>query len=210
MHNQIRKLALTTALLGAFLGFKFGNTPIYSQYYGQNDSVPKIVIDKQVRPITDNKFYDNISIENKIFYENDLIEFKIVIENTGNITLSNVKMVDDLPNYLNLIFYPGIYNKTFNIIEAEIGILEPGQRKEYTIRAKTIDLPSSVINGKTFQQTNKVHVTSSIASDSDEAKYYIAAKVVPTTGANDLAIKTITVLSMTFIALGLRKYSRGY
>lgn len=202
----IFSFALVTALVTSNVLTK----PVMAQYYGQNQGNPKILIDKQIRPITDNIFYDNIASEQKIFTEGDTIEFKIIVENTGNETLNSVKFTDMLPKYIDLLFYPGVYNKTTNSIVTEIGTLEAGQKKEYFIRAKVVDLPTSVIVNKYFQQVNKVNVVSDKSSDYDEAKYFVAAKNVPTTGANDLVQKTLIIFGTISIAISLRRLSRGY
>ncbi len=186
--------------------------PRYSmaQYYSQSENKPKIVIDKKVRPITDKNFYDNISAEQLIFKDGDTVEFKILVENSGNQTLTNVSLVDILPNYLNLLFFPGIYNKTSNTINNQIGTLEPGQTKEYFIRAKIANLPTSSVSNKKLQQINKTKVQNDLVSDYDEAKYFVELKSIPTTGSSNIVFETVLVLGMVSVSIFLRKVSRGY
>jgi uncharacterized repeat protein (TIGR01451 family) len=203
------KFVLVIALLGVSLGSNCISKQVYAQYYSQEEGNPRIIIDKQIRPITDDKFYDNLTTDQKLFIEGDTLEFKIRIENSGNQTLNNVKLTDNLPKYLSLMFYPGVFDKTSNSIEADIGTLNAGQFKEYIIRAKVVDLPVANIACEN-QQINKAKVVSDTASDSDEAKYMTACKVVPTTGPNDMAVKTLIIVVMTMIGVCFRKYSRGF
>lgn len=210
MKNILTKTSLFLSLFGLIWCGVSLKSEVLAQYYGSNTSNPKITVDKKVRPINDSTFYDNIDPSKKVFFEGEQIEFKIVVENTGNQTLTNVKLIDLLPKYLNLIFYPGVNNKTDNNIVENIGSLEPGKSKEYLIRATISNLPTSTVVDKRIQEINKVNATSDQASDNDQASYFVALKSMPATGANDILIKTVLVTMSGLTALGLRKLSRGY
>lgn len=193
--------------LAGFLGFP--NNAL-AQYYSQNGVAQEIVVDKQVRPIEDEVFYDNIGPDKKVFSVGEQLEFKIKVKNSGNVTLDKVKIKDSLPNYLTLLFYPGVFNKTDNTITTEIDTLEPGQSKEFFIRAYVDNTPISSVIGKRFLQINKVTASNEKVSDNDQSQYYISARMVPVTGADDLGWKTLMVVMVTISSIGLRKFARGY
>jgi hypothetical protein len=115
-----------------------------------------------------------------------------------------------LPEYLTLLFYPGVYNKTDDDVVTNIDQLDPGQSKDYFIRAYISDVPTSTIAGKKILQVNRVNVSNNVVFDSDQAQYFIEARTVPATGADDLGVKTAAVLLITISAVGLRKFARGY
>lgn len=209
IYNKTTVLALFT---GAFIASILHAKPTFAQYYSQAENIPTVLVDKKIRSVNDDIFYDNITSEQKLFTEGDQIEFKIVVENKGTSTLNNIKLKDTLPKYLTLLFYPGVYNKTTNIVETDIDKLDPGQSKEFYIKAKISDLPSTANNsGQKLQLTNIANASISNTSDSDEAKYFVTKSIsIPSTGANDMAAKTAIVLMVTVSTVGLRKLARGY
>jgi len=209
---QFQKLLTTISVVGlaAVLAVIAPVKKSLAQYYSQGEDSVQIVVDKTVRPIEDSKFCDNISTEQKVFVENNEIEFKIVIKNSGNNDLTNLSVEDYLPKYLTLIFYPGVFNLTENKIETSIDKLGPGESKEYLIRARISDLPKSVYSNKYIQMTNKVTVAANGVSDSDKTVYYVEAITVPSTGSEDLMVKTVLIVMAVGASVGLRKIARGY
>jgi uncharacterized repeat protein (TIGR01451 family) len=197
---------LSAVVLVSFLNVK----TILAQSYSQGGGGQKITVDKKIRPINDSTFYDNIDPAKKVFVDGEQLEFKITVENSGSETLYNIELKDVLPKYLSLLFYPGVYNKTNNDIVANIDQLDPGQSKDYYIRAYISNVPTSTVAGTRILQINRVNVSNGSVSDSDQAQYYIAANVVPGTGADDLMAKTAAILLVTISAVGLRKLARGY
>ncbi len=208
MYNipKFLKFVILFALVGSF-GMIFTSGPIYAQYYGQGGSSTKIVVDKMVRPISDSVFYDNIDPSKKIFSPLEMIEFKIVVENTSNVDLVDVTVIDKLPEYFSLIFYPGVYNSGDRSIIAKIAKLSPGEKKVYLVRGK-IDY-SKAIEAK-LQQTNLVRAFTDRVSDSDEAKYFIALTSIPNTGFGDIEIRSILATMLLALGFGIRKRVRGY
>lgn len=181
-----------------------------AQYYSEGNGSQQIVVDKKIRPINDENFYDNIDPAKKVFVNGEQLEFKITVKNTGEQTLYNINVKDILPNYLSLLFYPGVYNKTSNNVETEIDQLNPGESKDFYIRANVSDVPSSNMEGKKLLQINKAEAGNDKVYDSDQAQYFIEAKSVPSTGADDLMVKTAVILMITVSSIGLRKLARGY
>ena len=175
--------------------------------YSTTESKKEISVDKTIRSISDTQYFDNIGSNKKIFYENDVIEFKIKVENTGNQDLVNIKATDKLPKNLTLIFLPGTYNSNTGLIEWTIDRLSPGESKEYLVRAKITDTTeiTSIIS-----RTNNVKACADSTCDEDNASYFIGKPTVPATGASDLIVKTVAIVTLVASGLALRKYARGF
>jgi len=181
--------------------------PFKVRGYYPNDVKKEISIDKKIKYMGDSQYLDNIESSRKIFYEKDTIEFQIKIENIGNETLRNIKVKDNLPKHLNLIFHPGILNNDKNTIEWEIDKLKAGESKEYFIRAKIQG--TEKISALT-KQTNRVESIVGELSDTDNASYFIGKATIPATGVSDIVVKTILVALTAGSGFYFRKLARGY
>jgi uncharacterized repeat protein (TIGR01451 family) len=210
MTNKLNKTLLSTAILGLVLAFVPASKPVFGQYYGGGVDTPSIVVDKKIRPIDSRTYFENIGSEQKVFTEGEQIEFKIVVENRGNTVLKDIKVKDILPDYLKTIVFPGKYISVDNSIETTIDSLEPGRSKEFIIVAKISDLPASNYAGAKLQMTNRVKATSGNVSDTDEAKYFVEMKSVPSTGAGGMVVNTLLAVTIISSAFGLRKIVRKY
>jgi len=194
--------AVLTVLFSSLFSIK-ANAYSYS-----NDSEKTISIDKKIRDLKSSEYQDNISASEKVFYENDSVEFKIIVKNTGDGVLKNIKVVDYLPPFLKLVFYPGNFDETNNKVEWTIGELNAGDSQEFLIRAKINN--SKAVRTQT-KETNVAQVCVDEICDKDDAIYYIGNGVaIPNTGSTDLIIKTIVVLTLIGSGIAFRKYSRGY
>jgi len=196
----MKKIILTLVLLTALV-FPSG---VFADAYSQGEVNYNVSIDKKIRPINDSNFYDNIGKEQKIFVNDDVIDYRIVVENTGKDILSNLVVTDYYPVVNQIILAPGEINKTTRQINWKIDTLNPGESKTFTIRAK-------IINSSTWKsQTNVVQVKNNNVFDKDSATFYLNGKVIPVTGNSDLVVKSGIVLSLSVLALALRKVARGY
>lgn len=175
-----------------------------AQYYSQNGNVNSIVVDKKVRSVSMDKYFDNISASTYTFREGTVAEFQVNVENTGNTNLYNVEVKDLLPSHLALVFYPGKADN--NVLTWNIDKLAAGEKKTYVIRA-TIKLESNKSIGK---QINRATATSGSLQDSDTATYYVAKAVTPVTGSSNLIVITMALSLSIGGGLGLRKLARGY
>lgn len=199
-------IVVATAILALSL---INPSKAWAQYYNEGEVKKSILVDKKIRNITENKFFDNIDTTQKTFYEGDVLEFNIKVENTGNETLTDIKSKDILPEYLDLIFYPGEYKKEEKIIEWSIDKLDPGQSKSYLIRGR-IKNTSSLKSDQTIKMTNTAESKTNDVFDKDNASYFVGGKSIPATGNNTLIIKTISVALICGGGLFLRKIARGF
>jgi len=196
----MKKIILTLALLTALV-FPSG---VLADAYSQGEVNYNISIDKKIRPINDSNFYDNIGQDQKVFVNDDVIDYRIVVENTGKDILYDLVVTDYFPVVNQIILAPGEINKTNRQITWKIEKLNAGESKTFTVRAK-------VVNSSTWKsQTNVVEVKNNNVYDKDTATFYLNGKVIPVTGNADLVVKSGIVLSLSVIALALRKVARGY
>lgn len=207
MKNKIVSISFVISAVAILSLSLFNPFKAYGQYYSQTENIKELSVDKKLRYIDQNEYVDNIEASKKTFFEKDIVEFQIRIENIGNETLTNIKVKDNLPKYLSLIFYPGTFNKTENMVEWTIDKLDPGQSKEYLIRAKIQN--ATKISALT-KQTNRAEAKVDNLSDSDNASYFIGKTTVPATGASDIVLKTILVALTAGSGFYFRKKARGY
>ena len=218
VNKKINK-KLLNMLMAGFLGLILINPALVRADSYSNDDQKTITIDKKLRSLADSKYVDNISNSTKIFSNGELIEFFVKVTNSGDTNLKNIKVTDNLPPFLKLIFYPGTYNSTDNKLEWTIDELNAGHSQEFLIRAK-IDKASEV---KTLtKETNVAQVRVDELGARDDASYYILNKgttivpdgkgeiIIPETGNGALIIETIGVISVGLSGLALRKKIRGF
>lgn len=178
-----------------------------AQYYSQSNGSYSVVVDKKISDVKSKEYYDNISSSKKLFVEGDEIDFQITVTNTGNKLLENLVLVDNLPNNLNLKYFPGTVDNSK--ISYTIGNLDIGQTVTYNIRANIANVASSTAETK-WSRTNRVCVSNNNASDCDNATYYIAGKLLPNTGSESILVYTGLMVIIAGGSMVARKLIRGY
>lgn len=196
----MKKSILTLALMAALI-FPSG---VLADSYSQGKVEYQVSIDKKIRPINEQSFYDNISREQKVFVTNDQMDFNILVENTGKDILYDLVVKDYYPIVNQIILAPGEIDKVNRQISWKIDKLGVGETRNYTIRAKVATDSGSP------SQTNVVTVKNNHVSDKDTATFYISKKIAPKTGNADIAVKSMAMISLALTALGMRKLARGY
>lgn len=213
---------LFAVLMAGLFGINLINPIVVKADAYSSDDQKTISIDKKLRSIHDLKYVDNISSTTRTFKNGDVLEFFVKVTNTGDTNLKNVKVTDNLPPFLKLIFFPGTFNSTDNKIEWTIDELNAGHSQEFLIRAK-IDKATEV---KTLtKETNVASARVDELGARDDATYYILHKgttsttvtpdgkgeiIIPVTGSGTLVLETIGVISMGLSGLALRKKIRGF
>lgn len=176
-----------------------------AQYYGNEGGQVLLIVDKKIRSLNWNQFYDNIDSSQKVFVEGEGVEFKIKVSNNGNQTINNIQAADYLPKYLCLVFYPGTVDN--NALFWNIPELKAGENKDYLIRAKICGLPKEI---KKEKETNQAYIKAEDMTDRDYASYYVGKKTTPTTGPNSLVVESVLVGLTMVAAFRGRKLARGY
>jgi uncharacterized repeat protein (TIGR01451 family) len=198
-----------TAVFFVFLMIiSLNSKKVIAQYYGENVSIPVVVVDKKIKLPTTGKYVDNIDKQTYVFKEGEQIEFDISVENRSTETIYDLNLNDILPKYLKLQFYFG--NKNSSGLNTYISVLKPGETLKYSIVALIDDLPSrsSIYD---IKLTNRVCASNSTTSDCDNSVYYIETKTMPVTGSSSvLMIQTILLSTLVGGSLILKKLVRGY
>ena len=208
------KNKIIAAILAVFSLFMLSvPATVKADSYSSSDNRKTLSIDKKVRSMDWNYYLDNISSATKVFYNGEIIEFKVKVTNTGTTNMKNIKVTDQLPPFLKLIFYPGTYDSANNKVEWTIDELNAGNDQVFLIRAK-IDKAGEVHTAT--KETNVSVAKVDEISAQDDSIYYIksngekATVILPETGSMDLIWETMGVLTVGISGLALRKKIRGY
>jgi len=205
VEHRIKVVVL--AVFVAFLGL-IGPRVAVAQYYGQEEEV-SISLDKKVRYIHSEKYFDNIDAVSQVFFDGDLLDYKITVENTSTKDLVDIKVTDQLPANTEAVMWPGTLDSTLNKISWVIDRLNAGEAKDYLIRIRIVGVDKLALAG-VMGLTNKVEVRAGEVSDEDTATIYVGQKSVPETGDNTLLAKTLVGLSLMLTSVGVRRLARGY
>ncbi len=212
------KNKLLIAVLTVFSLFILNPISAKADSYSNDDNRKTLSIDKKIRPFSWSHYVDNISSNTKVFYDGEIIEFKIKVTNTGTTNMKNIKVSDNLPPFLKLIFFPGTYNSTDNKIEWTINELNAGHSQEFLIRAR-IDKANEVYT--LTKETNVAVASVDEITEKDDAIYYIKAGqvstveppktvVLPETGSMSLVLETIGAIGVGLSGFALRRKIRGF
>lgn len=207
MMKTILSTVLIASLWGVLCLFPKASQ---AQYYSQGNNNFNVTIDKKIRPITSQNYYDNIPMAQKVFVEKDQIDFELIVENTGNQNLVNLTVKDTLPKYFTPQLFPGTFDKNTATIQTQVDQLGVGESKVFNIRGIVSNLPASDWADQLVKLTNRADVFNNNASDTDYATYFAEKRVNPVTGADTLVLGSMISLITISAAFGLRRVARGY
>jgi len=195
----------------ALIGLSLLTKEVRADYmYGETEISRKILVDKKVKPISWDTWYDNLSLNDYAFSAQDLVEFKVIIKNTGSNDLEEIKVADTLPGSVNFVLGDGNYQKDNHQVTWEIDHLSPNEQKEFKIRAQVTKIDELPTEG-TFPIVNRVRAESKTGeADEDTAQFYLKgqAQQLPEAGIN-LVLGTVLALGATATGLLGRKFGRG-
>lgn len=114
----------------------------------------KILIDKKVlHPTQKTKggilstFVDNLSINDPKYSPLQTVGFQLTVTNTGDSTLSEVKVTDIFPAYLNFVAGPGNFDAAARTLTFNIVNLNPNESRKFNIETKVV-APDSLPSGQ--------------------------------------------------------------
>jgi uncharacterized repeat protein (TIGR01451 family) len=189
------KILLITSLIVFFLATSA--SAVRANYmYGNGEKPRQIVVEKWVQ-------------DNRMFVADDQVIFKMVVKNSGEEALTNIQVVDYLPDFVNFVAGPEGAVQDGREIRWTIARLEPGEEKEFELWAKVAD--SETLAGKgSFCLINRVQATAETGEwDEDTAEIcletrVLGAEALPEAGA-DLALAGVASVALTSLALFLKK-----
>ena len=171
---------ITTALIVfATLFLLTTNVVLASGTYGQYGGVSeqgKVLVDKLVRHPQSGTYVDNLGLNDPMFAAQSSVFFKIVVENTGNATLDEIKVVDYLPIYLQYVS-GGTYDAATREIRFSFSNVAPGERRSTILQAKVYSLSQLPAEQTVLCPVNRVMAYSDQdGSDEDTAQLCIKKK----------------------------------
>ena len=203
--NLIGKLALAALIWAAIFSFP---SCAYGQYYSSGNG-QKLVVDKQLRAISQSTYSDNLESGQYVFSDGEFIDFSIVTKNSGDQAIDSISVVDILPKELELIFSPGTFDRESNQIKWTIDRLGVGESKQNIVRVRVKENSASFYCSS-VKRVNRVNVVSGGQNDSDSAFYYVGCKSIPATGDDSLVVKTLVGIVLGCLSLVARRLVRGY
>jgi len=184
---------------------------VEADMYGETGEQPQIIVDKKVKPIKGETWFDNLSSDEAGFAAKSLVFFKVIVKNSGEKELNNITVVDTLPSYVNFVLGPGTYNKDNRQIEWKIDKLVMGEAKEFFIRVQVFSA-DQIPNKTAFPVVNRVKASSDNVNDEDTSQFFIDTRILgetlPKAGA-DLVLVTTIALSLAGMGIFARKFGRG-
>lgn len=127
-------------------------------------------------------FVDNLTINDQKFFAGQDATFKVVIQNTGSTDISNLNVVDTLPDFFTFKSGTGNYNANNRTLTWDTGKISAGQSLEYMIVLTVMSddrLPAN--QGVTCLINDARATESSGATAEDSSQACIQKQVITTT-----------------------------
>jgi uncharacterized repeat protein (TIGR01451 family) len=211
MNKSLKAIIISLSLVSLAMAIASRPSLVKAQY-GTGEEERQVIIDKKVKPVNSDKWYDNLPQVNTAFAPEDLVDFKIILKNSGDVDLENLNIIDNLPDYVKPIFNPGEYKEDEKKITWTIKKISTGETQEFNIRVQ-IGKAENISQTKPFCLVNKAGVQKDGQElDNDTAQFCIEprilAKTFPETGFN-MVFATLVALVTVAAGVLIRKIGRG-
>lgn len=173
MQNSMKKwLYLTVFVIGLLFLSKpaFAAVRCETQYGGTQVCVTtgQIQVNKEVYDPQNNRYVDNLGINDYKFSPGELLSFRISVKNVGDATLNNVA-VTDIPQAGFLDLATGTLN--FNLTN-----LAPGEVRQQELKMRVVD-ESKLPQNNVICIINAAEVTADNSHDRDTAQLCLERKI---------------------------------
>lgn len=181
-------------------------TGFYGGGYTGSESCAKITIDKKVLKPGTKDYVDGLSALDVKYHSADTVVFQIVVQNSGSQPLTNLTVVDTLPQYVTFVSGAGSFDKATNKLTLTIPTLNSNESQTVYVSTKVNDAITFNNNGVVCT-TNAVHVSTSQGAAADDtaqfcieraAKVYapvLGVKQTPPTGPVDAALPILVSMA---------------
>lgn len=188
-------------------------TTVSTGTYTSKESCVKITIDKKVLKPGTSDYVDGLSATDPKYGIDQNVTFKVVVQNVGDENLTDITVVDALPQNVTYVSGAGNYDQGRNELSFNIDNLEVGKSQEFFIVAKTTN--SMSFGDKGFVcVTNNVRASANKGVQVDDAAQFcverplkvqppVIVKKTPPTGPMDAALPIL--MSMGGAGIFLRK-----
>lgn len=191
--------------------------PIYGG--GVNCATANISLNKTVKNPQTKEFVNNLGVNDAKYAPDQEVTFKIAVTNTGDATLSNVKVTDNFPQYITFVSGNGTYDKNTRAFTFTVDSVKAGETKSYEIKAKlakntdlpkdtgvfclvnqavTINNDQTVTDNAQFCIENQTVTTATVPTTKGGIPVYPTSpsvKTTPATGAESLMLMALAPLS---------------
>jgi len=204
MNVLITLLFATFLSLSAFAGLAQASgansacTTVSTGTYTSRESCVKITVDKKVFKPGTSEYVDGLSATDPKYGIDQNVTFQIVVKNVGDEKLTDITVVDVLPQNVTYVSGAGSYDQGRNELSFKIANLEVGKAQEFFIVAKTTN--SISFGDKGFVcVTNLVRVKANKDISSEDSAQFcverplvvhkpVPVKKTPPTGPLDAAL----------------------
>jgi uncharacterized repeat protein (TIGR01451 family) len=149
---------------------------------------PNISINKLVKHPNENRFVDNLGVNDPKFGPDSTVNFRLEVKNTSNNALTNIRVRDIFPQQITFVkgFQGGSFDNASRTYTINIDRLERGQSRVFDIEAKTVSVnqfPTQSISCI----VNQGQVTQGNSTSQDNAQFCIqretlSAQLTPAQG----------------------------
>lgn len=215
MIRVARVVASIAILLTVLLTASNTVSANYGQY-GPYGPVPEfsISVDKLVaKPNSSTDFVDNFSPSDPRFSARQGVIFRLIVKNPSDQTLTDVTVVDTLPDFLEAVEGSGTFNSDDRTLTIQAGDFASQEERVYAFTARVVGQDKLPSDQGIFCLINHVRVSGNDVADEDTAQFCVEKKVpggvtqVPAAGPEmGLALIGLNMLGLS-AGLYLRKKS---
>jgi len=184
MSNKLTKKLFTITALAIILGSAFG----FSERNVDGKSASAF-IDKKINKSGTSDYYDNLT-SSDAFKPGEVVTYKIYVRNTGDTDITNIRIKDIFPSYVNYHSAPSGGDYKDGVWEINIGTLKPEDAKTLLIRGQVVgdkDLPSD--RSMICDLSNRAEMHGDVSGGllvSDDARFCIEHGVITTTAVTTI------------------------
>lgn len=133
-----------------------------------------VSINKLVKRPNENRFVDNLGVNDPKYGPDSTVNFRLEVKNTGNNELTNVRVRDIFPQQITFVkgFQGGTFDNATRTYTVNIDRLERGQTRVFDIEAKTVPLNQFPQQGISCI-VNQAQVTQGNSTSQDNAQFCI-------------------------------------
>ncbi len=180
--------------------------------YGGGVECPKagqVLVDKKVRNPASGIYVDNLGLSDPKYLPEQVVIFQIIVKNSGDGSISNLKVTDTLPQFVDYMSGPGNYDSATRKLSFNVANLGAGTSQTFEIKGRVVHQAALPEEKSTVCPVNVVDVTVDSQTDHDESQFCVQKKIavptVPQAGPQDWLISLFGLGTIFTIGIYLRK-----
>lgn len=187
-----------------------GCVPVYGGGV-QCPRVGQVLINKTVRNPSTGIYVDNLGPTDPKYRPEWLVNFQVTVQNTGDQTLSDVKVTDTLPQYVDFTSGPGTYDSKSRTLTFDVLNLAGGTSQTFAIVARVVHAAVLPANQSVVCPVNTVDAVTADTNqtDHDTSQFCVEKQMVvpaaPAAGPQHWILSFAGLGTVLTIGLYLRK-----